>query len=63
MCLYLCAARISNSVFPSAPPVRKLEDGSSFICLEQVPLQEDWNGYGNTLEQGTSSTVTGNVCS
>lgn len=29
-------ARISDTVFPSAPPVRKISDGSQFLTLHRV---------------------------
>ncbi len=39
--MHFCiAARISNSVFPSAPPVRRIEDGGAFISLERVVVSE-----------------------
>ena len=44
----LCsAARISNSMFPSAPPIRNIPEGSSFISLERVVSESAtaWGGY------------------
>jgi len=58
--LLICAARISNSIFPSAPPIRKLEDGSTFITLEPLPLQHDWQDYASSRNPAQSSSVTGN---
>ena len=41
------AARISSTVFPSAPSVRTIDEGSAFISLQRVSNVRDdsWKGY------------------
>ena len=48
------AARISDTVFPSAPPVRKIDEGSQFLTLlqvEEVKSVEDGSQDAETYQQ------------